>query len=106
MRENRASLYVYILFKLSKDSLEGFKRHKNYEAIASHTDPHELLMAMIAIHQVTTQSNLSRYMVQNQAFKDCKALRQGKFQSTSEQQPCLSTICSSCLKKLSYYFYF
>jgi len=42
MKSKRASLYAYILSKISKESLDELKRHEDYETIVSKTDPLDL----------------------------------------------------------------
>jgi len=83
MKSKRASLYAYILSKISKESLDELKRHEDYETIVSKTDPLDLWKALTAIHQVSTKSKLD-FMIKNQAFKDYTSVRQGPFESIAD----------------------
>ena len=58
MKNNRESMYAYIMSKLSKESLDEVKRHKNYDKFSATNDPLDLWMTIKELHSVATGSKV------------------------------------------------
>jgi hypothetical protein len=80
MRVNRASMYAYIMSKLSKESLDELKRHDLYAEIDEKVDPLLLWKAIKELHMVATSSKVTQ-VVKRKAREEYQSCKQGAFES-------------------------
>jgi len=64
MREDRPSLYAFIMSKLSRESEDELKRHDNYATFHEEQNPLELWKAIKELHLVTTTSKCASVVKQ------------------------------------------
>ena len=83
MREDRPSLYAFIMSKLSRESEDELKRHDNYATFHEEQNPLELWKAIKELHLVTTTSKCAS-VVKQQATEDYHKLRQGDFETLTQ----------------------
>lgn len=79
MRDNRESMYAYITSKLSKESLDEIKRHKDFDSFDVSNDPLELWRAVKDIHSVATASKVEA-VVKRRAWEEYAMCKQGTFE--------------------------
>jgi hypothetical protein len=79
MKSNRESMYAYITSKLSKESLDEVKRHKNYDSFSETNDPLELWLAIKELHSVATTSKVEG-VVKRKAWEEYAMCKQGAFE--------------------------
>jgi hypothetical protein len=80
MRANRASMFAYILSKLSKESLDELKRHEKYAEIDEKVDPLLLWKVIKELHMVATSSKVTQ-VVMRKAREEYQSCKQGAFES-------------------------
>jgi hypothetical protein len=80
MRANRASMFAYILSKLSKESIDELKRHQDYAEIDEKVDPLLLWKAIKELHMVATSSKVTQ-VVKRKAREEYQSCKQGAFES-------------------------
>ena len=83
MRDDRPSLYAFILFKLSRESEDELKRYVDYNAFHEQQIPLELWTALKDLHLITTTSKCAS-VIKQQATEDYMRLRQGDFETLTQ----------------------
>ena len=80
MESNRDNMFAYIESKLSKESLDEVKRHKDYDAAKREVDPLRLWLIVKELHMVTTSSRVEA-VVKRKAWEEYAMCKQGVFES-------------------------
>jgi hypothetical protein len=80
MENNRDNMFAYIESKLSKESLDEVKRHKDYEAVRDSVDPLQLCSIVKELHMVTTASRVEA-VVKRKSWEEYAMCKQGIFES-------------------------
>lgn len=73
-------MFAYMESKLSKESLDEVKRHKDYEAVKEEVDPLGLWLIIKELHMVTTSSRVEA-VVKRKAWEEYAMCKQGVFES-------------------------
>ena len=68
MKENRAKMYAYIILKLSKESLDEFKHHEDFELIKRNLSALGLWVMLREIHAVNN-STTNLLILKKEAFE-------------------------------------
>eukprot|EP00557_Chaetoceros_sp_GSL56_P005694 CAMPEP_0176500028 /NCGR_PEP_ID=MMETSP0200_2-20121128/13286_1 /TAXON_ID=947934 /ORGANISM="Chaetoceros sp., Strain GSL56" /LENGTH=1532 /DNA_ID=CAMNT_0017898575 /DNA_START=170 /DNA_END=4768 /DNA_ORIENTATION=+ len=80
MENSRDNMFAYMESKLSKESLDEVKRHKDYETVKGDVDPLGLWMIIKELHMVTTSSRVEA-VVKRKAWEEYAMCKQGVFES-------------------------
>jgi Zinc knuckle. len=81
MINNKASMYAYIMSKMSTESIDEIKRHRDhYEAVNDSVDPLELWKIVKEIHMISTKSKSVR-VVKRKSCEEYYACKQGAFET-------------------------
>jgi len=83
METDKPMLYAFIVSKLSLESEDEFKRHRDYTKIHANKDPLLLWKALESLHMVTTVSKNAAF-VREQAQRDYMTCSQGEFESLTK----------------------
>ena len=76
-------LYSFIVSKLSADSEDELKRHRDYSTFNTSKDPLQLWLALEQLHLVTTVSKNAAFVLR-QAEKDFMNCTQGEYESITK----------------------
>jgi len=80
MEQDRPNLYGFMLSKMSAESEDEFKRHKDYTTINEKKDPLDLWLALKELHLVTTISKNSAVILL-QSKEDYTKLKMGEYET-------------------------
>ena len=83
MKENRAKMYAYIISKLSKESLDEFKHHEDFELIKQNLSVLGLWVVLREIHAVNN-STTNLLILKKEAFEKYAACKQGPFETLAD----------------------
>ena len=79
-QEDESKLYAMILGKMSQESLDEIKRHKEYNTFNVDKDPLKLWQAIEDLHMVSTNSKISEVIKAN-AFQNYSSIQQGVYEN-------------------------
>jgi hypothetical protein len=80
MDNNRDNMFAYMESKLSKESLDEVRRHKEYKQVKEDADPLGLWLMIKELHMVTTSSRVEA-VVKRKAWEEYAMCKQGVFES-------------------------
>jgi hypothetical protein len=79
-RNNKDNMFAYVESKLSKESLDEVKCHRDYEVVKNEVDPLKLWMIVKELHTVTTSSRVEA-VVKRKTWEEYAMCKQGVFKS-------------------------
>ena len=80
MKLDKSSMYAYIMSKMSPESIDEIKRHRDYSKADDTFDPLELWKIVKEIHMISTKSKSVR-VVKRKSCEEYYACKQGAFES-------------------------
>jgi hypothetical protein len=80
MKGNKSSMYAYIMSKMSTESLDEIKRHRDYDTVNENVEPLELWRIVREIHMISTKSKSAR-VIKRKSCEEYYACKQGAFET-------------------------
>ena len=83
MKDDRTKIYAYILSKLSKESIDEFKHHKDYQMVKGDLSVLGLWVVLREIHAINNSST-NLLILKREAFKKYATCKQGPFETLAD----------------------
>ena len=80
MEDNRSKLYAYIISKLSRESLDEYKHHADYDLVKGSLSPLGLWIVLREVHSLNTSST-NTLINKREAFQQYASTKQGSYES-------------------------
>ena len=80
MEDNRSKMYAYMLSKISRESMDEYKHHEDYDLVKNSLSPLGLWIILREIHSLNTLST-NTLINKREAFQQYASTKQGSYET-------------------------